>query len=52
MNHIFDFSYVQAMIVALGPRFGLVLVAPGCLLWLPGVAIWAIFEIFWRAGDI
>jgi hypothetical protein len=31
-------------ILALGPRFGLVLGIQGKVLWLPGVAVWAIFE--------
>ena len=38
------FGYTQRKILALGPRFGLVLGPQGKVLWLPGVAIWAIFE--------
>ena len=36
--------YMQARILALGPRFGLVLDPQRRLLRLPGVAIWTIFE--------
>ena len=36
----------QEKILALGPRFGLILGAKQCLLWLPEVAIWADFNIF------
>ena len=47
--------YRQGKILALGPRFGLVLGPTGRLLWLPAVAIWAdfnIFKILVGAGDI
>ena len=41
--------------LGLGPRFGLVVIDQGRLLWLPRVAIWAdfnIFQILSKAGDI
>ena len=52
MNHIFAFSYVQSKFLALGARFGQVVIAQGRLSWLPEVAIWEIFEILGGAGDI
>ena len=42
--HIVTFAHTQRKFLALGPRFGLVLGPQGKVLWLPGVAIWAIFE--------
>ena len=55
MKHIFAFSYVQTRILALGPRFGMVLVAQ-----VKGFAsrrsrsgqIFEIFGILGGAGDI
>ena len=43
---------MQTRYLALGPRFGLVLVAQGRLSWLPGVAFWAILENEARFGRI
>ena len=54
MQHIFAFSQVQTRYLALGPRFGLVLVAQVKVL-LPGGRngqIFEIFEILGGAGDI
>ena len=54
MDHIFAFSHVQTRYLALGPRFGLVLVAhvegfaSRRLFW----ADFSIFEILGGAGDI
>ena len=44
MKYIITFVYTQRRILALGPRFGLVLGPQRRLLWLPEVAIWEIFE--------
>ncbi len=44
MDHILTFVYMQRRNLALGPRFGLVHGPQERLSWLPGVAIWTIFE--------
>ena len=48
-NHILTLVYMSKRMLALGPRFGLVLGPQGRLLWFPGVAI---FELLGGAGDI
>ena len=54
MDHIFAYSHVQTSYLALGPRFGLVLVAQVKGFGSRG-SFWAdfdIFEILGEAGDI
>ena len=54
MNHIFAFSHVQTRFLALGPSFGLVVIAQ-VKGFVPGGRSWQIFEIFeilGGAGDI
>ena len=46
MNQIATLVCISTRFLALGPRLGLVVIAQGRLFWLPGVAIWADFEIF------
>ena len=52
MKHMATLLCMSTRFLALGPRFGLVVIAQGRLLWLPVVAISAIFEIQGGAGDI
>ena len=44
INLIVTFGHINARILALGPRFGLILALQLRLLRLPGVAIWDIFD--------
>jgi len=52
MEHFLTFGYIQKTVLALGQRFRPVLIPKQRLFWLPGVAIWAIFEFLAEAGDI
>ena len=51
MDHIFPFSYVPKRFLALGPRFGLVLVAQVKGFGSRG-SFWADFRVFEGVGDI
>ena len=44
MDHMATFGYIQRKFLALGRRFGLLLLPQGRLLRLPGAAIYAIIE--------
>ena len=51
MDHIATSAYIHTRFLALGPRFGLVVIAQRRLSWLPRVAICTDFEIFEIPGE-